>query len=77
MKADDGTNTSEIVVSTAKRQFSDHAWAILFYNIMGSFISLLIYGITTGDLLSLVSVYNGGGLRCNENAGSYCIYDCS
>ena len=40
---------------------------------MGSFISLLIYGITTGDLLSLISVYNGAGVRCNENAGFYCI----
>ena len=41
---------------------------------IGVFVGLLIYGLTQGDLFSVVSLYNSDQVRCNQNPNFPCTY---
>jgi len=40
--------------------------------IIGGFIGLLIYGLVAGSPLSVISIHNGDGVRCDQNANFPC-----
>jgi hypothetical protein len=60
------------VLPNAARRCTDLVCAVIFGLFLAAFLGLLIYGIVTGNYLSVVSVHNGSQQQCNQNPDFYC-----
>ena len=67
-----GDSSADTIVANEHRGCTDIVCAILIFLCIGAFVGLLIYGIITGNLLAVISVYNGAGVRCNSQSNFYC-----
>lgn len=69
-----GDSTGDTIVPNELRSCTDIVCAILIFLCIGGFTGLLIYGIIVGNLLSVISIYNGAGVQCNQQSNFYCNY---
>jgi hypothetical protein len=62
----------EIIMPNYLRSCTDVVCLGVLVLVIGGFVGLLIYGLVAGSPLSVISIYNGDRVRCDQNANFPC-----